>query len=158
MGYPMAQNILKAGFNLTAFNRTNKKAQGLSKNGAEVVNSIKEAVEKSKIIITMLSDDDAVLSVISNRDFLENIKKNSIVIDMSSTKPITSKKINEILKKKEIYFLDAPVSGGTLGAENGNLAIMVGGEKEVFNKALNLLNTMGNPTLVGPIGLSLIHI
>ena len=152
MGYPMAQNILKAGFNLTAFNRTNKKAQGLSKNGAEVVNSIKEAVEKSKIIITMLSDDDAVLSVISNKDFLENINKNSIVIDMSSTKPITSKKINEILKKKEIYFLDAPVSGGTLGAKNGNLAIMVGGEKEVFNKALNLLNTMGNPTLVGPIG------
>ena len=152
MGYPMAQNILKAGFNLTAFNRTNKKAQGLSKNGAEVVNSIKEAVEKSKIIITMLSDDDAVLSVIWNRDFLENIKKNSIVIDMSSTKPITSKKINEILKKKEIYFLDAPVSGGTSGAKNGNLAIMVGGQKEVFNKALNLLNTMGNPTLVGPIG------
>ena len=58
-------------------NRTNKKAQGLSKNGAEVVNSIKEAVEKSEIIITMLSDDDAVLSVISNKDFLENIKKNS---------------------------------------------------------------------------------
>ena len=54
MGYPMAQNILKAGFNLTAFNRTNKKAQGLSKNGAEVVNSIKEAVEKSKIIIRIL--------------------------------------------------------------------------------------------------------
>ena len=152
MGYPMAQNILNAGFNLTAFNRTNKKAQGLSKNGAEVVNSIKEAVEKSEIIITMLSDDDAVLSVINNKDFLENIKKNSIVIDMSSTKPITSKKINEILKKKEIYFLDAPVSGGTSGAKNGNLAIMVGGQKEVFNKALNLLNTMGNPTLVGPIG------
>ncbi len=122
MGYPMAQNILKAGFNLTAFNRTNKKAQGLSKNGAEVVNSIKEAVEKSEIIITILSDDDAVLSVISNKDFLENIKKNSIVIDMSSTN------------------------------KNGNLAIMVGGQKEVFNKALNLLNTMGNPTLVGPIG------
>ena len=152
MGYPMAQNILKAGFNLTAFNRTNKKAQGLSKNGAEVVNSIKEAVEKSEIIITILSDDDAVLSVISNKDFLENIKKNSIVIDMSSTKPVTSKKINEILKKKEIYFLDAPVSGGTSGAKNGSLAIMVGGEKEVFNKAKNILNTMGNPTLVGPIG------
>ena len=87
-----------------------------------------------------------------HKSFLENIKKKSIVIDMSSTKPITSKKINEILKKKEIYFLDAPVSGGTSGAKNGNLAIMVGGEKEVFNKALNLLNTMGNPTLVGPIG------
>ena len=80
MGYPMAQNILKAGFNLTAFNRTNEKAQGLSKNGAEVANSIKEVVEKSNIIITMLSDDDAVLSVICNKDFLENIKKKSIVI------------------------------------------------------------------------------
>jgi len=116
MGYPMAQNILKAGFNLTAFNRTNKKAQGLSKNGAEVVNSIKEAVEKSKIIITMLSDDDAVLSVISNKDFLENIKKNSIVIDMSSTKPITSKKINEILKKLKFpIFVKPSNSGSSLG-------------------------------------------
>ena len=104
MGYPMAQNILKAGFKLIAFNRTNEKAQGLSKNGAQVANSIKEVVEKSNIIITMLSDDDAVLSVISNKDFLENIKKNSIVIDMSSTKPITSKKINEILKKKKYIF------------------------------------------------------
>ena len=104
MGYPMAQNILKAGFNLTAFNRTNEKAQGLSKNGAEVANSIKEVVEKSNIIITMLSDDDAVLSVICNKDFLENIKKKSIVIDMSSTKPITSKKIYEILKKKKFVF------------------------------------------------------
>ena len=152
MGYPMAQNILKAGFKLIAFNRTNEKAQGLSKNGAQVANSIKEVVEKSNIIITMLSDDDAVLSVICNKDFLENIKKKSIVIDMSSTKPITSKKIYEILKKKEICFLDAPVSGGTSGAKNGSLAIMVGGEKDVFNKAKNILNTMGNPTLVGPIG------
>ena len=104
MGYPMAQNILKAGFKLIAFNRTNEKAKGLSKNGAQVANSIKEVVEKSNIIITMLSDDDAVLSVICNKDFLENIKKKTIVIDMSSTKPITSKKIYEILKKKKFVF------------------------------------------------------
>ena len=95
----------------------------------------------------MLPDDDAVLSVISNKDFLENIKKNSIVIDMSSTKPVTSKKINEILKKKEIYFLDAPVSGGTSGAKNGNLAIMVGGEKEVFNILKNF-NTANKHKMV----------
>ena len=101
MGYPMAQNILKAGFNLTAFNRTNKKAQGLSKNGAEVVNSIKDAVKKSKIIITMLSDDDAVLSVISNKDFLENELPRESLVENSGTS------VNALIGNASIIFLDS---------------------------------------------------
>tara|TARA_B100000287_G_scaffold418880_1_gene456404 strand:+ start:67 stop:939 length:873 start_codon:yes stop_codon:yes gene_type:complete len=152
MGYPMAKNILKGGFDLIAYNRTLDKAKGLSKDGAKLASSIKEAVENSKIILTMLSDDEAVISVISSKDFLENIKAESIVVDMSSTKPTTSKKIYEILKKKDVHFLDAPVSGGTVGAENGTLAIMVGGDELIFKKVIDLFKTMGNSTLVGPVG------
>ena len=152
MGYPMAQNILKGGYTLSVFNRTKEKAYGLSKNGAVVAKSIKEAIENSDVIITMLSDDNAVSEVINSNNFLDNIKINSTVIDMSSTKPVTSKKIFDLLKNKNINFLDAPVSGGTVGAEKASLAIMVGGDEIIFNKVVKILNTMGNPTLVGPIG------
>ena len=152
MGYPMAQNILKGGYTLSVFNRTKEKADGLSKNGAFVAKSIKEAIENSDVIITMLSDDNAVSEVINSNDFLDNIKINSTVIDMSSTKPVTSKNIFDLLKTKNINFLDAPVSGGTIGAENASLAIMVGGDEIIFNKVVNILNTMGNATLVGPVG------
>ena len=152
MGYPMAQNILKGGYTLSVFNRTKEKADGLSKNGAFVAKSIKEAIENSDVIITMLSDDNAVYEVINSNDFLDNIKISSTVIDMSSTKPVTSKNIFDLLKTKNINFLDAPVSGGTIGAENASLAIMVGGDEIIFNKVVNILNTMGNATLVGPVG------
>ena len=152
MGYPMANNILKNGYALSVFNRTKAKAEGLSRNGAIISSSIKDALENSDVIITMLPDDNTVTKVINSKDFLENIKTNSTVIDMSSTKPVTSKKIFDILKNKNIDFLDAPVSGGTVGAEKASLAIMVGGDEIVFNKVVNILNTMGNATLVGPIG------
>ena len=115
MGYPMAQNILKGGYTLSVFNRTKEKADGLSKNGAVVAETINEAIKNSDVIITMLSDDNAVSEVINSNDFLDNIKINCTVIDMSSTKPVTSKKIFDLLKTKNINFLDAPVSGGTTG-------------------------------------------
>ena len=152
MGYPMAQNILKGGYTLSVFNRTKEKADGLSKNGAVVAETINEAIKNSDVIITMLSDDNAVSEVINSNDFLDNIKINSTVIDMSSTKPVTSKNIFNLLKTKNINFLDAPVSGGTVGAEKASLAIMVGGDEIIFNKVVNILNTMGNATLVGPVG------
>ena len=152
MGYPMAQNILKGNYKLTAFNRTFEKAEGLVADGAKVVKSIKEALENSQIIITMLSDDEAVLKVINNKEFLDNIKSNSIVIDMSSTKPVTSIEVDKLLKQKNVNFLDAPVSGGTVGAKEASLAIMAGGNEEIFNKVINLFKTMGNATLVGPVG------
>ena len=151
MGLPMAKNILKK-TNLTVFNRTLKKTEILSKSGATVAKSIKDAVINADIIITMLSDDEAVLSIIKNEEFIKNIKSNSIVIDMSSTKPKTAVDIYNLLKKKKINFLDAPVSGGPSGAENASLAIMVGGDQKNFNKVKKVLRFMGNPSLVGPVG------
>jgi len=100
----------------------------------------------------MLTDDEAVEKVLGNEEFLDNLKTSSTVIDMSSIKPKNAIQFGKMLKEKNIHFLDAPVSGGTIGAESGNLAIMVGGDQKVFDRVYNTLNIMGNPTLVGPIG------
>ena len=152
MGLPMAKNILKAGYNLKAFNRSKNKAAPLKDQGAEISSSIKEAVSDSDFIITMLTDDNAVDEIMSSSDFLKGLKSEATVIDMSSVKPSTATNHGNNLKSKNINYLDAPVSGGTIGAEEASLAIMVGGEQDVFNRASEILKTMGNPTLVGPVG------
>ena len=151
MGMPMAKNILKKN-KLTVFNRTIEKAKILSKEGAIIANSIKDTVTNADVVITMLSDDEAVLSIINSQEFTDNIKSESTVIDMSSIKPKTAIKIHNFLKKKKINFLDAPVSGGPSGAENASLAIMVGGNESIFKKVLDILNLMGKASLVGPVG------
>ena len=152
MGLPMAKNILKSGYKLIAYNRSKEKLESLKSFGAHIGSSIDDLVLNSDVIITMLTDDKAVDDVIGSKEFINNLKSGSIVIDMSSTKPITATKHADNLKLKNIHFLDAPVSGGTIGAEEASLAIMVGGEQNVFNKVNKILKTMGNPTLVGPIG------
>jgi 2-hydroxy-3-oxopropionate reductase len=151
MGFPMAKNLLKAEYKLKAFNRSQDKAERLKEFGAEISTSIKDAVTNSDIIITMLTDDNAVEKVMSSEEFIKYIKPHSTVIDMSSINPILTKKNAEILKEKNINYLDAPVSGGTIGAEEASLAIMVGGEKNIFNECYDLLKILGNPTLVGPV-------
>ena len=152
MGLPMAKNILKAGYNLKAFNRSKNKADPLKNHGAKISNTIKEVVSDGDFIITMLTDDTAIDAVMNSPDFLESLKSGATVIDMSSVKPSTATKHGNNLKSKNINYLDAPVSGGTIGAEEASLAIMVGGEQDVFNRASEILKTMGNPTLVGPVG------
>jgi len=151
MGFPMAKNLLKSGYKLKAFNRSQDKAERLKEFGAELSTSIKDAVTSSDIIITMLTDDIAVEKVIGSDEFIKNIKPNATVIDMSSINPVLSKKCAKLLKEKKINYLDAPVSGGTLGAEDASLAIMVGGEEKIFNECFDLLKILGNPTLVGPV-------
>ena len=151
MGLPMAKKLLEAGYPLKAYNRTQAKSEKLKKYNAEIVKTIKEAVSYSDVIITMLTDDLAVDLVMKSSEFLDNLKSGSTVIDMSSVKPETAKFHGTNLKSKSINYLDAPVSGGTIGAEEATLAIMVGGEQNIFNDNLNILKTMGNPTLVGPL-------
>ena len=151
MGLPMAKNLLKAGYSLKVYNRTLKKAEVLKKYNAEIADSIKEAVNDSEVIITMLSDDNAINTLMKSDSFLNNIKSGATVIDMSSVKPETAKLHGSNLKSKNINYLDAPVSGGTTGAEEATLAIMVGGEQKIFDKNFDVLKTMGNPILVGPI-------
>ena len=152
MGLPMSKNILKAGYSLKAFNRSQNKAEVLKEFGAEITTSIDDVVKDSDIVITMLTDDTAINEIMDSPNFLENLKSNATVIDMSSVKPTTATKYGNNFKSKNIKYLDAPVSGGTIGAEEASLAIMVGGEQDVFNEVLDLLKSMGNPTLVGPVG------
>ena len=152
MGYPMAKNLINKKLNLTVFSRTLEKAKPLEKLGAIIANSLGEAVKEADIVITMLTDDNAVEKVLGSQEFLNNLKNPSTVIDMSSIKPKIAIQYGKLLKDRNIHFLDAPVSGGTIGAEEGSLAIMVGGDQNVFDGAFDTLKIMGNPTLVGPIG------
>ena len=152
MGFPMAKNILKAGLNLKVFNRSKNKAEALKEYGAEISTTIKEVISDSDIVITMLTDDTAIDEVMNSPEFLGSLKSRATVVDMSSVKPTTAIKHGDNLKSKNINYLDAPVSGGTIGAEEASLAIMVGGKQNIFNEVNKILKTMGNPTLVGPIG------
>ena len=149
MGSPMAKNILKSRYRVKVYNRTFYKAYKLKKYGAEVCRNIKDVVSKQDLIITMLADDKAINKIYFDDNFFKNIKKGATVIDMSSVNPKTAIKISKKLKKHKINYLDAPVSGGTKGAEKGNLAIMVGGEKKIFLKNFEVLKKLGNPVLVG---------
>ena len=152
MGFPMSKNLLKKNLDLKIFSRTIEKAKPLEKFGGKVINSLSETVIESDIIFTMLTDDDAVEKVLGNKDLLKNLKPSSTVIDMSSIKPKIAIKFGKLFKENNINFLDAPVSGGTIGAEEGSLAIMVGGDQKIFDNVVDVLKIMGNPTLVGPIG------
>jgi len=151
MGFPMAKNLLKSGYKLKVFNRSQVKADRLKEFGAEISTSIKEVVTNSDVVITMLTDDAAVEKVMGSDEFISNIKESATVIDMSSVNPVITKKYAEILKEKNINYLDAPVSGGTIGAEEASLAIMVGGDEKTFKECYDLLRILGNPTLVGPV-------
>jgi 2-hydroxy-3-oxopropionate reductase len=152
MGFPMAKNLLKKNLDLKIFSRTLEKSKPLEEFGGKIINSLSEAIIDSDIIFTMLTDDDAVEKVLGSKDFLKNLKSSSTVIDMSSIKPKIAIKYGKLLKENNVNFLDAPVSGGTIGAEQGSLAIMVGGDQKIFDNVIDLLKIMGNPTLVGPIG------
>ena len=151
MGFPMAKNLLMSDYKLKVFNRSHDKAERLKEFGAVISTSVKDVVTNSDVIITMLSDDAAVEKVMGDEEFINNISANATVIDMSSVNSVLTKKFAEILKEKNINYLDAPVSGGTLGAEEATLAIMVGGEEKIFNDCFDILKKLGNPTLVGPV-------
>ena len=151
MGLPMAKNLLKAGYELKAFNRTESKAEPLREFGGKISKSIEEVVSDNDVVITMLTDDSSVDAVMNSQEFLDNLKVDATVIDMSSVKPTTAISHGNNLKSKKINYLDSPVSGGTIGAEEASLAIMVGGEQKVFDNVTDVLKAMGNPTLVGPL-------
>ena len=149
MGLPMAKNLLKQAYSVQAWNRTKVKADTLKEFGATVANTLEE-IGSADIIITMLEAGPQVKAVISAA--LPTLKKGSLVIDMSSTKQSEALELNHQLQKHNIRFMDAPVSGGVLGAEAASLAIMVGGDQTDFEQASPVLNSMGRATHVGPVG------
>jgi 2-hydroxy-3-oxopropionate reductase len=154
MGKPMAKNLLKAGFNLVVFSRSNGPVEELVKEKALSANSPGEVAEHSEIIITMLPDSPEVEEIILGKDgVIRGTKPGSVVIDMSSINPLVTQEIAKALKEKEVEMLDAPVSGGEIGAIQGTLAIMVGGEEKVFNDCMEIFKAVGkNIVHVGGIG------
>lgn len=152
MGLPMAVNILKAGFPVTAWNRSPDKAQALVDFGGSIANSPGEAVTDAGVVITMLSNGPAVADLLFSNGVANAISKGAVFIDMSSIKPSEAREHAARLADLGIAALDAPVSGGTKGAEAGNLAIMAGGETGAFAKGEPVLKAMGRPTHVGPSG------
>jgi 2-hydroxy-3-oxopropionate reductase len=151
MGLPMAKNILSKKFKLNVWNRTPGKTLELQKKGAKVFKDIKDLVQNSKVIVSMLANDDVCKAILIKK-IQPYLQKGKIVIDMSSTTQNTALEIGKALKKKKAIFLDAPVSGGTIGAENGTLAIMVGGDKKIFNAVMPLFKSMGTAIYVGKTG------
>ena len=154
MGKPMARNLIKKGYQLVVHNRSRGPVDELAKEGAEAASSPKEVAEKSNIIITMLPDSPEVEDVILRKNgVLEGARKGHVIIDMSSISPVVTKKIHSEVSKKGIKMIDAPVSGGEIGAVEGSLAIMVGGEKKVFEGCLEILEVLGKSIVhVGDIG------
>ena len=150
MGLPMTRNIAKHNYPLVVWNRSRKNLKKIRNQKTEVCQNLINLPNQCQVIIMMLSNDKVCLEIA--KELSKKIKKDQILIDMSSTKQKTAIEIEKKIKKKGGYFLDAPVSGGTLAAETGKLAIMVGGEKKIFEKTKNLLKSMGTVTYVGKTG------
>jgi|ERR1700722_2554701 2-hydroxy-3-oxopropionate reductase len=154
MGNPMCRNLITAGHKLVVYGREPEPVQRLVELGAIRGGSSRSVAEKSDIIITMLPDGPEVEFVILGPSgVLEGLKSGSTVIDMSSVNPLVAQKIGAACAVKGIRFLDAPVSGGEPKAVDGTLAIMVGGDEDVFHEMEPILRILGsNVTLTGPVG------
>lgn len=144
MGKSMAKNLIKAGFKINVYNRTKSKASELIEKGAKWATTPGEVAKNSDVIITMVGYPKDVEEVyFGNKGIIENAKKGSYLIDMTTSSPLLAKKIFDAANKKGLFALDAPVSGGDVGAKEGKLSIMVGGEEKAFEYILPILENMG---------------
>lgn len=152
MGEHMARNLLRAGHQVTAWNRTIEKAETLRPDGARIASSAHDAVLEADMVVTMLADGATVAEVMFAQDVAGAMKSGAVLVDMSSIKPEEAREHAQKMQSMGLNHLDAPVSGGTKGAEAGSLAIMAGGDKTVFEQMAHALGAMGRPVHVGPDG------
>ncbi len=144
MGKPMVRNLLKAGYKVTVYDILRAAVDELAGEGAVPVSSSKEATQTSDVTITMLPDSpDVEKAVLGPAGVLEGVHQGMLYIDMSTIAPSTSRKVFQLMKEKGIEALDAPVSGGEVGAKQATLSIMVGGPEEAFRRALPIFQKMG---------------
>jgi len=149
MGRPMAGHLIKAGHHLTVFNRTKSKAKELIDTGAKWANSPQEAAKDQDFVCTMVGYPQDVQEVVfGGKGIINMIKPASIFIDFTTSKPSLAIEITEALKKKGVLALDAPVSGGDVGARNATLSIMVGGDEKAFNAAKPILEKLGKTIIL----------
>ena len=145
MGNPMASHILKEGYELYVYNRTSAKTQSLVASGAHACDSPGSVAEMCDIIFAIVGFPKDVETVfLGSNGIVEKAKPGSIIVDMTTSTPDLAKKIASVAIEKGLHALDAPVSGGDVGAKSGMLSIMVGGKKEIFNRVLPLFELMGS--------------
>ena len=155
MGYPMAGYISKAGHNVTVYNRTKSKAEKWIKEyEGKIAETPEEAAKDSDFVFTCVGNDDDLKEVaIGKKGIFNKIKKNSVYIDNTTASATVAKELYLKAKNQGVGFLDAPVSGGQAGAEKGALTVMVGGDKEVFEKAQPVISCYSKKVkLLGPSG------
>lgn len=154
MGEPMAVNLLQAGYALTVFNRSAQAAARLEHVGARVVTTIAHVAESSDVVVTMLPDTPDVEQVYFSEDgLLASSRSGMLLIDTTTAAPTMAKRLAEAARQRGIDTLDAPVSGGDVGAKAGTLSIMVGGDEAVYKRALPIFQVIGkNIVYMGPAG------
>ena len=154
MGQPMARNLLKAGFGLVVYTRTRRKADGLLAEGARWADSPAAVARQAPMVITMVADSpDVEQVVLGPQGIIEGVRPGGMVIDMSTVSPRVERAIAQQLATRRVAYMDAPVSGGSWGAIQGTLAIMVGGEEDAFRRVLPIFEAMGKSiTYMGPSG------
>jgi 3-hydroxyisobutyrate dehydrogenase len=155
MGSGMSMNLVKAGFPVTVWNRTASKMESLLEAGAKGAGSPKEVAENSDIVVSIVTDSQDVEEVILGPEgAIHGARPGAVVIDMSTISPSVTRRIAKELGEKGVRMLDAPVSGGAIGARDGTLSIMVGGEDETFQECLPIFEAMGRTvTHVGGNGM-----
>ena len=154
MGKPMAGHLIDAGYELVVHNRNRDAVHELVGKGAAEAHSGKEVAEQSDIVITMLPDSPDVESVaLGEGGIIEGAHEGLIFVDMSTIAPSVTTQVGEALAEKGVQSLDAPVSGGDIGAQNATLSIMVGGDEDTFNAVEPLFDIMGQSAILcGPLG------
>jgi 3-hydroxyisobutyrate dehydrogenase len=154
MGSPMSQRLIHAGYSVTVYNRSNTKEEALKLMGAAVASSPKTLLEKSDIIIIMVTDDQAIREIFTGENGLLGTKANGkLIINMSTVSPGISKEMSSLCSQEGNDYLDAPVSGSVKQAEEGQLVIMAGGTETILEKAKPIFEHLGKLTmLVGSTG------
>ncbi|MBD2034779.1 2-hydroxy-3-oxopropionate reductase [Leptolyngbya sp. FACHB-321] len=154
MGKPMARNLLKAGYPLVVYNRSRPAMEALAAEGAVLADSPKAVAEQVDVVISCVSDSPDVEAVaLGSNGIIEGAKPGLLYVDMSTIAPATARQVYTALKVKGVDALDAPVSGGDIGAQQGTLSIMVGGDEPAFQRSLPILQAMGkNIVYIGEAG------
>jgi 2-hydroxy-3-oxopropionate reductase len=153
MGRPMAGHLLKRGYPVVAHNRSHGAVDAIVKEGARRAANPREVAAQATVVITMVPDTPDVEQVIAGTDgVLSGLREGSLVIDMSSISPVATRRLAALVAGKGGFMLDAPVSGGEIGAVNASLSIMVGGARAAFDRARPIFECMGNPERIVHIG------
>lgn len=154
MGRPMAHNLVHADYPLVVYNRSQGAVKELAGEGAVAVRSPREVAEQSDVVITMLPDSPEVHQVVLGTDgVVEGVRPGMLFVDMSTIAPATTREVYAALKAIKVQALDAPVSGGEVGAKEGSLSIMVGGDREAFERAMPIFKILGrNIVHIGDAG------